>query len=472
MQIASTPFAGAWYPDDPAELRELLEDVFEESERRTGKRTRPGALGFIVPHAAIKYSGAVAAATYRCLAANPPRRVLLLGFLHSRRHCGLAIPSIDAYCTPLGRLDVDRELADELCGRAPFQSVASREFCDHSLEIQLPLLQWVCADVAVVPIYVGELKEHELAEAGAILAEAVSDGAVVVASSDLTHYGNRFGFLPFHTDKDVQENLRLLDEDTMVAAGSLDAERFLGELRRSGSTMCGRAPISLLLKTMSLVGRSETFQQTLDYCTSGELTGDWEGSVSYGATGYFPAEAFSLCHSEASALLHSARRVLNEYAATRRRAPGTPTDESEGTTPGAFVTITLDGRLRGCVGRLKPALPVGTLIPALALSAALDDPRFPPLAASQIPYTRIEISVLTPLKRVAGVHQFELGKHGAQLECGACRSILLPQVGRRKGWTSDRFMDALAEKAGLTSEQRRWRDTILSVFQAFSYHEQ
>ncbi|MGH9664773.1 MAG: AmmeMemoRadiSam system protein B, partial [Bryobacteraceae bacterium] len=128
-----SPYTGAWYPGDALELRGMLDRHSAESARRTGSFLLPGGVAFVVPHAAPQYSGTVAAAVYRHLAAAGVRRVMLLGFSHSQRLSGVSIPGIDSYSTPLGNVEVDRPAAAQLLASAGFYAVGGDAVCDHSV---------------------------------------------------------------------------------------------------------------------------------------------------------------------------------------------------------------------------------------------------------------------------------------------------------------------------------------------------
>ena len=155
----TTPFSGSWYPGRPAELEALLDRLFDSSLKRTGPALLPRPLAFVVPHAGLAYSGTVAASAYRHLQAAKPERVFILGFTHQGGRPGVSIPDIDAFETPLGEVTVDRAAAREMASGGQFAMVAEAQVCDHSVEIQLPLLEKAVAGVPVVPLYVGPLND-------------------------------------------------------------------------------------------------------------------------------------------------------------------------------------------------------------------------------------------------------------------------------------------------------------------------
>lgn len=466
--IYRTPLAGSWYPCDPGQLQDLLAELFRESETRVGSSLRPGARGFLVPHAGLMYSGAVAASAFRHLAGARPEVVVILAFLHSRRHPGIALPAPSAYDTPLGQVPVDLDTIRLLARKPPFECSDAHRFSDHSAEIQLPLLQWACPGARVVIAYIGDIRHDERLAAADALA-ALPPSTLLVASSDLTHYGRHFGYQPFPPDSGLEANLRRLDMATLEAASSLDPALFSAELRKTGTTVCGRAPIALLLESMRQASGMEIFQQTLDYRTSTELTRDRDSSVSYGAAAYFPANSFALNPDEAERLLSAAQQALERYAAGEARPYEEPDTSTAANVPGLFVTLHRNGELQGCLGRLDAAVPLSTLVPSLALAAALDDPRFESLPRAEFARLSVDLSVLTPRKLIASADHLHLGLHGAILQADSLCGLLLPQVGRREGWTRERFLRALSHKARLGDAGWLLPGAKLSVFQAFCY---
>jgi AmmeMemoRadiSam system protein B/AmmeMemoRadiSam system protein A len=467
-----SPFAGRWYPEDPDELRGVLSEAHARSCERTQGAVYPGGLGFVVPHAAPAYSGTVAASVYRHLANQQPSRVILLGFSHSHGHSGVFAPSVDAYRTPLGEIPIDRRLCEELCSHPLFRSVDENRVCDHSVEIQLPLLQTVLRDWSVIPLYVGRLNPDERREAAQALARLLDSKTVLIASSDFTHYGRAFGYEPFPLNRRTGERLKHLDYSTVDAASSLVPQMFLDEVKESGSTVCGVNPIALLLETMAQAQaaiKDEIFQADLDYQTSGEITGDYAHSVSYGALGYFPLCSFELDSADQERLIVAARASLDRFLTTGQRDP-VPAQQTQALSrpTAAFVTIYHRGELRGCIGRMHDPTPMYEGIPQLTLSAALEDGRFEPIHRGDTSVT-IEISVLTPMKRVCSPEALIPGLHGGYLENDGKRGLLLPKVAAEHGMNREQFLAVLARKAELPPSVYEMRGTRLRVFRAQAF---
>ena len=457
-----SPFSGTWYPAGAAELDRLLEERFERSRQRTGPFLYPDGLGFVVPHAGPEYSGVVAASVYRSLREQKPERIVLLAFPHHGDLSGAAVPRVREISTPLGSVPIDDFLP------ARFPRVDEGRVCDHSFEIQLPFLQKAAPDAKLCPLYVGRMDDANRRALAEALAAEWRPGTVFLASSDFTHYGRSFGFVPFPTDRRIAERLRQLDYECIEAAGTLDASWFLQTLAETGATVCGGAPISLMLAALRLIRPDgNLFQTTLDYQTSGEIMGDYRHTVSYAGLGYYPRESFELNPRDGEALLESAERTLHRLRDTGHRDAvrphgGSPALESR---RGVFVSLHRGTELLGCMGHASGRAPLSEAVSSLALAAALEDPRFHSGEAVAGPF-EVEISVLTPLRRIRGAEDFQVGRHGGLLTLGLRSGLLLPQVAPRHGWTAGDFLRALAEKSGLPPESYRDPRAGLYVFEA------
>jgi AmmeMemoRadiSam system protein B/AmmeMemoRadiSam system protein A len=404
------------------------------------------------------YSGAVAAAVYRAIEALRPERVVLLAFPHRGGLRGVAAPDAEAIETPIGAAAIDPHFGG-------FPLIDERRVCDHSFEIQLPFLQKTAPEALLTPLYVGALDSSERAEAADKLAALWRPGIVFVASSDFTHYGQSFGFTPFSPSRAAEGGLRDLDTDCIEATGALDSRRFLERLAENGATVCGASPIALLLDTLRRIDAG-MYEATLDYQTSGELTGDFQHSVSYAALGFFPRASFDVDAACRDALLDSVTATLSHLRATGEKqafpAEGPP---ALGARRGIFVTLSRGDELLGCMGSLAGRSTLAEDAAQLALAAALDDPRFRPAATVEGPVD-VEVSLLTPFRRVNGPDEISIGKHGVFLRLGGHAGLLLPQVAAERGWNADEFLVALTRKSSLGPNA--WHDpkARLYVFEA------
>jgi AmmeMemoRadiSam system protein A len=326
---------------------------------------------------------------------------------------------------------------------------------------------------------VGQLDAATARHAGTVLRGLVDADTLVVASTDLTHYGPNFGYLPF--EDRVEENLRTLDMDAFAQIEARDVEGFLGYCERTGATICGRYPVAVLLAMLDANAKVSR----VAYDTSGRITGDFENSVSYVSAvvdgawdGRQTAEAATpaLSASARHELLRLARRTLELRLATGQaptiEATGVAVSDEARAPGAAFVTLTrADGQLRGCIGELVANGPLAESIVENAQRAALSDPRFPPIDADELSGLHLEISALTPPRPVSGYDAIELGRHGIILSKGLRRAVFLPQVAGEQGWDLPTTLAHLSLKAGLGPDD--WReDATFQVFEATVFGEE
>lgn len=138
---------------------------------------------------------------------------------------------------------------------------------------------------------------------------------------------------------------------------------------------------------------------------------------------------------------------------------------------GAFVTLTIDGELRGCIGYIVSDKPLYELIYEVAKKSAFEDPRFYPLSKEEVDHIEIEISVLSPPKRIKSIDEIKVGEHGLIIQKGPFHGLLLPQVATRYNWTVKEFLEHTCLKAGLSKNE--WKDpqTKIEIFSAEVFSE-
>lgn len=262
MQSIRPPaVAGMFYPDNPAELSTMLRGFLAEAQPAP---LRPKAL--IVPHAGYIYSGPIAASAYALL--QPLRasikRVVLLGPVHRVWTPGLALPGVDAFETPLGRVVLDQEAIASIDGLRQVQVHPAAHAQEHSLEVHLPFLQSVLDDFTLVPLAVGGAGPNEVAE----VLEVLWGGAetLIVVSSDLSH------FLPYYEAQQVD---RATVHEILGFNGHLVGEQ-----------ACGCHPINGLLLAAQKHGLTP---HLLDLRNSGDTAGDRNRVVGYAALAFTEA---------------------------------------------------------------------------------------------------------------------------------------------------------------------------------------
>jgi hypothetical protein len=271
--------SGSWYPADREKLEGLVDGLLDAASARSMASPEPVA-ALIVPHAGFVYSGAVAASAFCKLRGRTFDRIVLLGPSHYFGFRGAAVPeAATAYRTPLGDVPIDLETVSTLSKAASFRADDKVFEPEHALEAELPFLQRALAsDVPIVPVLMGGRATHADAQrvADALLGYRKASSLFVI-SSDFTHFGPRFGYVPF--DDDVPARLRALDLRAVATIEAGDAEAFARYVEATGATICGHRAIDVLLL---LMGAGAT-ARLLEYDTSGRMTGTWDHSVSYAA---------------------------------------------------------------------------------------------------------------------------------------------------------------------------------------------
>lgn len=473
--------AGSFYTADPEQLKAEVDRYL--SEAHTDGTDDVQAV--IVPHAGYVFSGRMAARAFARIAPGTRyRRIFLLGPSHRVAFDGVSVNTADsAYVTPLGEVEVDREVGAGLVQSGGlFRYLPEAHEKEHCLEVELPFLQRRLSVVPpIVPLIVGTQDYSRLEQVAGQLLPYFTPENLFVISSDFSHYPS------------YEDALRV-DKATGDAILSASPEAFLQVLLQNArqqvhrllTSACGQAPITVLLLMMS---RTTGWKmEHLGYCNSGDSPyGGKDEVVGYHAfavrrtsassgEGERPADdhpVFSLSPQEKATLLHIARRSIEEGLSgksVRLEEDEAMLTETLRMTCGAFVTLHSHGRLRGCIGRLVGSGPLYRTVAEMARAAAFEDPRFYPVEREELSGIQIEISVLSPLRRIHSADEFQLGRHGIFMVKGRRQGTFLPQVAEETHWTKEEFLGHCAQdKAGLTWDG--WREADLYVYEAEVFHE-
>jgi AmmeMemoRadiSam system protein B/AmmeMemoRadiSam system protein A len=480
--------AGSWYPGEAGELRTTVEEFLAD-----GGAPDERTIALIAPHAGYVYSGATAGKAFAAVRGRAAERVILLGPSHRAAFNGGALSSQDAWRTPLGEVPLDREAIGALQTHRGFRVNDAAHGREHSLEIEIPFLQVALRPGwKLVPIMVGQLDDETVGELAEGIAPLLGSGTLVVVSSDFTHFGQDYGYVPFRDS--VATRIRNLDEEGIAAIRRMSSEQFEDFRERTGATICGADPIRVLLTLMA--GRAQEVVQR-GYDQSGAMVGSYTNSVSYAALTFAPATSGvaegagadgvaaagakrvgphrPLDTDEQEALLALARNAIRAAVRGASAPPDRVPDSFAPDSPlrqerGVFVTLTEGGDLRGCIGSIIGNEPLYAGVRRQAVHAAQEDPRFSPVSPGELERIHIEISVLTPPVPVAGPQEIVVGRHGVLIEKRDRRAVFLPQVAPEQGWDREEMLRALCRKAGLAADD--WKSGMtFEVFEAQVFEE-
>lgn len=442
-RVHKAELAGSWYPAEPDKLASAVDEMLAAVAPLDGD---PVAL--IVPHAGYAYSGPVAAYGFKQLAGKPYEVAVIIAADHqSPLAKPVSVWSEGGFETPLGIVPIDVDLANALLAadsRFTFDAAAFEG--EHVVEIELPLLQRICPQCSIVPVLMGTDDEEAIkALSDALLRVLPGRRAVMIASSDLSHYPKQ--------DYAVQ-----VDSVTLSAIETGDPARVrktLTALMQIGipnlvTCACSEGPILVAMHVAPRLGADMT--TILKYANSADAPdGDPQQVVGYGAVMFWRYTPPDLTEARRKELLDLARKTIAEYLGTGRTLDYETNDPELTRLSGAFVTLKENGELRGCIGHMQGSAPLYQVVQQMAIAAATSDPRFPPMQADELGKVSIEISVLSPMRRLTDVQQIEVGKHGLMIFKDGQQGVFLPQVPVEQGWNIEQYLDELCGKAGLPS---------------------
>ncbi len=474
-EVMKSTLAGTWYVADPAALRAEIAGYFGQAQADA----RDDIIGLILPHAGYQYSGRTAAHAIKSLGRSYARVVVIGPTHHLPMEEMLSVVRATHYQSPLGEVPLDVEFVRQLLKYPIFQDVPAAHEDEHSVQIEIPLLQYKLGSFKLVPIVAGQCSYETVAQAGKILAGLIGKDTLVVASSDFTHYGPQYEYVPFKGD--VSGNLKKLDMDAFAFIARKDPRGLLEYRQKTGMTMCGYVPISILLATLPAGAEA----RLVKYTTSGELMNDYTNSVSYVSAAFHGAWQPSpppagqvvngtLSPEDKKVLLSLARKTI-QYALDKQRVPepadlGVTCSEAVKVPRAAFVTLKKHGELRGCIGDIFPQRPLYKSVITNAIYAAFADRRFPQLQREECDQIKIEISALTAPAPVASAQAIRIGTDGMVLSKNGRSAVFLPQVAPEQGWDLETTLANLSMKAGLAPDA--WKDgASFQVFQAEVFGE-
>lgn len=464
--------SGQFYPGSPAELQRELEKLFAGSP---SQGITDQILALISPHAGYVFSGAVAAESFSQIDRDKAfENIFLIGSSHQVSFDGASIYSRGNFETPLGVVPVNIELAENLIKDfSCFSSRTDAHQVEHSLEVQLPFLQyWLKKPFRIVPVILGTHNSNTCRKIADALRPYFTESNLFIISSDFSHYPD-------------YEDARLTDHKTADAILTNKPDKLLKTLEMNESegisglstSLCGwTSVLTLMYITQDMPGIS---YQLIDYRNSGDAAryGDKSRVVGYCAIAISrqkqiskelqDQEVFQIPASDQTKLLGIAHETIETYI-TQGKIPAEKTEHLSPvllTHAGAFVSLYKKGQLRGCIGRFEPNEPLYKVVQAMAVSSSTQDYRFSRVEVEEIPDLKIEISVLTPLKRIASADEIVLGKHGIYIKKGSRSGTFLPQVALSTNWTVEEFLGHCSrDKAGIGWDG--WKTAELYTYEA------
>ena len=468
--------AGRFYPADKETLRNDISRLFEECVK-TSPYLNVRAL--ISPHAGYVFSGKVAASAYSAIDRNKSyKNIFVIGSSHIMAFDGASVYNIGDFITPLGKVIVNREIANKLKSEKLFSFTINAHLQEHSLEVQLPLIQYYFRNsIPIVPIIIATNNTNTIKKLAEALKPWFTPDNLFVISSDFSHYPS------YKTANEV-------DNATANAIISEDPQKFLDVLETNTlkkdpglvTSMCGWTS-GLLLMYLADSDNNLEFKK-IDYCNSGDTRfGNKDEVVGYNAIvlaekNHFEQSSKSLTDEvkftdkEKDQLISIARDNIKSLLYNKKRITVDKETLSDVFKKplGAFVTLKINGSLRGCIGRFISSDPLYEVVLESSQSSAFEDPRFAPLTKEELPKTDIEITVLGPMRKINNINEIILGKHGIYIKKDFRSGTMLPQVATENGWTVEEFLGYTSlNKAGIGWDG--WKNAEIYIYEGIVLEE-
>ena len=466
--------AGKFFAGDMSGLTTDLRQLFNKAV----KKEYDNVQAVIVPHAGYTYSGTVAATGYNQVDAEREyEHVFVIASSHTAYYKGASIYNKGNYETPLGEVVVDRAFANKLIEENKiFSYHANAHITEHSLEVQLPFLQFhLKKPFKIVPIVIGTQEPSACKAIADALRPYFNGNNLFVISTDFSHF-------PKYDDACE------VDRKTADAVITNSKKQFLKVLKENeasnisnlATAMCGWSSVLTLLNLTE--DNADYKYHLLQYMNSGDTDSypDKSRVVGYYAiavTDKSMAQAevekeFNISDKDKAVLLGIARLSMEEYVRNGKTPKLNTSEYSDNikTPCGAFVTLLKDGELRGCIGTFKPADPLFDVVQQMAIAASTRDYRFSKVTEGEFENIKLEISVLTPMKKIESIEEIELGRHGIYIKKGSSSGTFLPQVATETGWNLEQFLGHCArDKARIGWDG--WKTADIYIYEALVFHE-
>lgn len=421
--IRNPAVAGQFYPGTAEQLRDTLKEMVNETAEKKE------AIGALIPHAGYIYSGPVVGDVISRIKLKDT--VIIIGPNHTGAGVPFSIMTEGTWKTPLGEVEIDSELAKNILAASGHlrEDSLAHQF-EHSIEVQLPFLQYFKPDFKLVPIILSHADGDIFKAIGRQIAGAIKESnreALIIASSDMTHY-------------EPHKSARKKDGRAIEAILDLNEIELLDRVDELNITMCGYGPAVSLISAARELGA--TGAELVRYQTSGDVSGDYASVVGYAG----------IIITGASPIVKLARQAVEAYVREGETFQPSELVPEMKEKAGVFVSIHKRDDLRGCIGTFEPTTAsIAEEIITNAISSATRDPRFPPVTVDELKDLDYSVDVLTSPEPVESRDQLDPKKYGVIVQAGYRRGLLLPDLEGVE--TVERQIDICRQKAGIGADE-------------------
>lgn len=480
--IRKAAVAGQFYPAKKNELNENIKKFFKPVPPQ---KSADSPIAVIVPHAGYMFSGQTAAYAYKFISNKKIDTAVIIGNSHKFPLNQGAIYSEGGFETPLGIVEINKKLCDKILSNSNMvvKNILPHE-TEHSIEVQLPFLQYTFGNIKIVPILLSTFSLNECKQIGEAVAKSIQEmnltnNVIIIASSDMSHY-------PSWASANMCDSkaLKTLEKFDPPALKKTITEIMASNVPDLACVFCSEESVYTAMYAAKALGAGRI--RILKYNNSGDITGEKKRVVGYSAAAFLaPAgtkkinnkiledkmTGFNITEKNRAELLKIARESIQQQLKTHKAYLYKTTDTELNKPAAVFVTLTINGNLRGCIGTTEPRAPLCQAVSRLAIAAAVEDFRFEPLTIDELKKTHIEISVLSPLERIKNADSIKENIHGVVVRREGRSGLFLPQVWEHFKSKEDFMNELCTQKAGIEPDAWKKADTELYIFTVFSFEE-
>ncbi|MDG5800677.1 AmmeMemoRadiSam system protein B [Marinilabiliaceae bacterium ANBcel2] len=467
QNVREAAVAGLFYEAEKERLKTQIKELFEDAETRLSKNE---IRALILPHAGYQFSGRVAASGINQLNRNAKyKRIFIIGTSHRSAYNGVAVIKDQDFYTPLGVVPVDHSTCNNLVENSPLFNFDNK--ChekEHSIEIELPLLQYhLQKSFQIVPLLIGTKDIDSYFKIAEELKQYFTPENLFIISSDFSHY-------PCYDDavKIDKESADAIEKNSVSELVKTIEKHSKENIEGLTTSICGWSALLTLLYITNKI--EEIKYHHILYENSGDYPmGDESRVVGYNAIVAVNQEKkeFNLTNREKNQLIEIARDAVEKtFKGELLNNNINNISANLETVTGAFVSLYKKKRLRGCIGQIITKKPLWKTVQESAKSAAFEDPRFDPLQPDELDEICFEISVLTPLQKIYDINRITPGKHGIFIRKGESQGTYLPQVATKMKWNAKEFVENCSkEKAKIGTNG--WKDADIYIYEAIVFQE-
>ncbi|MCX7905830.1 MAG: AmmeMemoRadiSam system protein B [Elusimicrobiales bacterium] len=474
LNTIESQFNGSFYPSKEKETIQLIENIFKETQ---SKPHLLKSIAAIVPHAGYIYSGQIAASVYKSLPYYENYFIISPSHKYWFEN---AIVCDESFNTPLGTIETNKEIIKKLASNKTelIKIDCSKFIGEHAVEVQLPFLQYrFKKSFKIIPLLINTQNIEKIKKIAKLIVDETKnyrEKIYYLISSDLSHYPEyeKANLLDLTLSNSIKTmDLYYIDLTAKILL-SKKIENYLTPACGLSGIMLGSEISNLMgFKNFEILEYKNSYDTNPTYSKKNNVVGYLAGvftKTNKNENGI----VIEYTKNEKKELLNIARKAIEDSFLNKNSEENQLYNNIKFNLPQAvFVTLTINNNLRGCMGTTQPQLSLADAVKYFAQIAAFKDPRFKPLQKEELDKIKIEISILSPLRKVKDYTQINIGKDGVVINSKNGSGLFLPQVWEYFPKKEDFLSELCVEKAGLSSDCWKSKEVEIYTFTVEKFSE-